>query len=428
MTKKIPVISFIAIILLFVLFSVASAEGFLKVTASGSHQLTLAIAQPTATAGGNQKNIDSEIVDILKFDLNMTGLFTVTTGNNAGSETGGLPSLLGWQKSGADILLQTAYSISGELITVEARLHDTASGQELFSKRYTGNLSNLRKVMHTISDEVLRTFTGELGPFTGKIAFVSTATGNKEIYIMDWDGYNVTKITNNKSINLNPDFSPSGKELIYTSYKNNNPDLYRRELFSGTEAKVSSHHGINITGAFSPDGNKIALALSKDGNAEIYVMNKDGKELKRLTKSSSINVSPTWSPDGSKIAFVSDRYGSPQVFIMNSDGSGIRRLTTSGSYNFSPRWSPKGDQIVYCRQDSGIQIYSINVDGSGDKQLTSTGRNEHPRWSPDGRFIVFSSRRSGVDAIYVMRSDGSNQTKVSRSKGAASHPTWSARW
>jgi len=331
-----------------------------------------------------------------------------------------------WKAAGADLLVKSAYKVSGKSISLEFRLYDVLKGKELVAKRYTGTIRDVRKITHMFDDQIMLTVTGEKGPFTGKIAFVSKQTGNKEICLMDYDGHNIQRLTRNGSINLNPDFSPNSREIRYRSYKRRNPDLFRRELFTGAEAAISRHHGINITGAYSPDGKRIALAMSKDGNSEIYLIDTSGRQLARLTKNSAIDISPSWSPDGSSIAFTSDRLGRPQVFIMNSDGSNVRRLTTSGSYNDRPRWSPKGDRIVYCRMEgAGFQIYSINPDGSGDTRITGDGSNEHPRWSPDGRFITFSSTRGG---IYVMRADGSGQTRVSRGNARDSHPTWSSRW
>jgi TolB protein len=78
-------------------------------------------------------------------------------------------------------------------------------------------------------------------------------------------------------------------------------------------------------------------------------------------------------------------------------------------------------------QGGGFQIFTINTDGTGDTQLTSVGSSENPTWSPDGRFITFSSKRGGVEAIYVMRSDGSGQMRVSQGKGKATQPVWSPR-
>jgi TolB protein len=83
--------------------------------------------------------------------------------------------------------------------------------------------------------------------------------------------------------------------------------------------------------------------------------------------------------------------------------------------------------LAYAKSAGGFQIFVANADGSGEMQLTTAGSNERPRWSPDGRLIAFSSKRNGQEAIYVMRADGSGQTKVSRTKGKSLHPVWTPR-
>jgi len=407
-------------------------QGFLDVTAPGNRQLQLGISASKNLNGGQNPEIVKEIADVLRFDMTLAGPFSVMPGTGGNNDNGIRPgdfNFAPWKAAGADLLLKSGYRLSGSTLTLEFRLYDVFKEKEIVAKRYTGNIRDLRKIAHTFDDQIMLAITGEKGPFTGKIAFVSNRTGNKEIYLMDYDGYNVQRLTRNGSINLNPDFSPNGREIIYTSYKRKNPNLYRRELFTGTEALISSRPGVNITGAYSPDGKRIALTMSKDGNSEIYLISTTGKQLARLTNNQAIDVSPAWSPDGSHIAFTSDRLGRPQIFVMKADGGDLRRLTTSGAYNDRPRWSPKGDRILYCRMEGGgFHIYAINPDGSGDTRLTSEGSNEHPRWSTDGRFITFSSKRGGKEAIYLMRADGSGQTKVSRGNAGDSHPTWSIRW
>jgi TolB protein len=409
-----------------------AGQGYLDVTAPGNRQLQLAIPPSRSMDGAQNPEIVKELNDVLGFDMTLAGPFSVMSGAGGKDNSGIRPgefNFAPWKAAGADLLVKSGYRVKGSSITLEFRLYDVFKEKEIVAKRYTGAISDLRKIAHIFDDQIMESVTGERGPFSGKIAFVSKQTGNKEICLMDYDGHNVQRLTRNGSINLNPDFSPNGREIIYTSYKRRNPDLYRRELFTGTEASISARQGINITGAYSPDGKRIALAMSKDGNSEIYIIDTSGKQSARLTNNSAIDVSPSWSPDGSRIAFTSDRLGRPQVFIMNADGSGVRRLTTSGSYNDRPRWSPKGDTILFCRMEGGgFQIYSINPDGSSDTRLTSEGSNEHPRWSPDGRFITFSSTRGGKEAIYVMRADGSGQTRVSRGNAGDSHPAWSGRW
>lgn len=393
----------------------SAEEGVIDVTGASGRKLQFAIAPATALSGPAAPEVARELGELFAFDLGLAGEFSVSD-PAAGN-------------AGADLVLKSAYAVEGNSLTLECRLVDQVLNRELSAKRYTGTLKDLRRMGHAFADEVLRAVTGQKGPFTGKVAFVTKRSGNKEIYVMDCDGRNPQRVTNNGSINLKPDFAPSGKEIIYTSYKKGNPDLYRRELFTGLEARISSRSGLNAMAAFAPDGGRIALVMTKDGNSELYLISKEGKELARLTKNPAIEVSPAWSPDGSKIVFVSDRFGKPQLFVMDADGSNVRRLTTTGAYNVTPRWSPRGNRIVYARQGGGgFQIHAIDVDGSNDTQLTSAGSNEHPRWSPDGRFIVFSSTRDGAEAVYLMRADGSGQTRISRSNVADSHPTWSPNW
>lgn len=409
----------------------SAQEGYLEVTAAGKRQLILAVSPAVPIKGTALRDVDEAVEDVFRFDMTLTGLFTVmeraAAEKIAASTTPAAP-FAPWVTGGADLLLKSSYSLEGDRLTMEFRLFEVGRGRLLAANRYSGSRKDLRRLAHGFSDEVMRYFTGEKGPFTCKIAFVSAAGKAKELHLMDYDGHNVLRLTRNGSINLYPDFAPNGRELVYTSYKKGNPDLYRRELSSGAELRMTTR-GTNITGAWAPDGNRIALSQSLEGNAEIHLISKEGKPLARLTSNPAIDISPSWSPDGSRIAFVSDRLGKPQVFVMNADGSQPRRLTTRGDYNVSPRWSPRGDRIVYTRQiPGGFQLFAINPDGTNDTQLSTDGSNEHPRWSPDGRFIAFSSRGGGKSAIYVMRSDGTGKVRVSRDAGSDSNPAWSPRW
>jgi TolB protein len=402
-----------------------------EVTAPGNRQLRLAVETPRGLDAAPNTSAAKELADVIAFDMNMSGVMAAETREQtpgSGSVSLAGTNYLPWASAGFDLLVRGEFSIKGDNLTIEFRLFDVLNRKMMTAKRYLGKTKDLRYFAHSFADEIMLVVTGEKGCFTTHIAYVSSQTGNKEIVIMNWDGYNQLQLTRNGSINLNPDFSPDGREILFTSYKRRNPDLYKRALSSTVEVPVSNRKGLNITGTWSPDGSRIALALSKDGNSEIYTLAKDGSSPTRLTVNPAIEVSPVWSPDGSRIAFVSDRLGKPQIFIMNTDGGNVRRLTTAGAYNVNPRWSPKGDKIAYARmQGGGFQIYTINADGTGDTQLTSAGSSENPAWSPDGRFITFSSKRGGIEAIYVMRSDGSGQTRVSQGKGNATQPAWSVR-
>lgn len=424
--------TFLLIIILLLTPAILPAQpGYIEVIAPGSHHLKLVVDVPHSMDSSSTPAVAKEIGEVIAFDMNMSGIVSAEAREQLSPSRG--PSLAEtdltpWMNSGCDMLVRSEYSIRGKELTVEFRLFDVPNRKMMTAKRYLGRTVDLRRFAHSFADEILLVMTGERGCFTTHISFVSTRSGNKEIAIMDWDGHNQLQLTRNGSINLNPDFSPNGREIIFTSYKRGNADLYKRALSSTAEIPVSSRNGLNITGAWAPNGSRIALSLSKDGNAEIYTIARDGSSPVRLTINPAIEISPAWSPDGSRIAFVSDRFGKPQIFIMNVDGSGTRRLTTNGSYNVNPRWSPKGDKIAYARmQGGGFQIYTINVDGSNDTQLSTPGSSENPAWSPDGRFIAYSSRGGGTGGIYVMRADGTGQTHVSQGKGRGTQPAWQPR-
>ncbi len=411
--------------------TLSAQSGAIEVTAPGNRFLKLAVDAPRCTDALANPATAKLAVDVLVNDMNMSGLFSA---EGRATPAASREQLLAdfnytpWVTAGFDMLVKGEYSLKSGGLTVEYRLYDIINRKMVTAQRYHGSTKDIRRFSHQFADEILRVITGEKGIFTTKIAYVASHTGNKEIYVMDWDGGNPLPLTKNGSINMNPDFSPDGRDVIFSSYKRGNPDMYRRSLSNSSETLISNRKGLNITGNWSPDGGSIALALSKDGDAEIYTIDREGGHPVRLTKSPALDLYPAWSPDGKRIAFVSDRLGKPQIFIMNSDGSGVKRLTTSGNYNVNPRWSPKGDKIVFSRlSGSGFNIITISPDGSGESQLTADGNNENPSWSGDGRFICFSSKRGGGDGIYVMRADGSGQMKVSQSKGKYFQPVWSRR-
>ena len=423
-------------LLLLVLFLVLppavlyAQQDYIEVTAPGNRQLKLAVDSPRPLDLPPNHETAKQVSDIITFDMNMSGVVKAE-GRSQQSATGNLSlvdvDFVPWLSDGFDLLVRSEYSLKDERLTIEFRLFDVINRKMITAKRYLGSAKDMRRFSHSFADEILRMITGEKGAFTTRIAYVSSQTGNKEIYVMDWDGHNPLPLTKNGSINLNPDFSPDGREIIFTSYKRGNPDLYRRALSNTAEVALSNRKGLNITGIWSPDGSKIALALSKDGDAEIYTLDKDGSHPTRLTINPALDLYPAWSPDGKQLAFVSDRLGKPQIFVMNIDGSNVRRLTTSGSYNVNPRWSPKGDKIAYSRMTAGgFNIFTVAVDGSLDTQLTSDGNNENPSWSADARFICFSSKRGSGNGIYVMRADGTGQTRVSQGKMIHFQPVWSA--
>ncbi|MEW5908583.1 MAG: Tol-Pal system beta propeller repeat protein TolB [Thermodesulfobacteriota bacterium] len=333
-----------------------------------------------------------------------------------------------WIDIGADLLVTGGISIRGESIEMELRLFDTFKGKMLVGKRYDGAAKDQRIMIRQFCDEILYALTGKQGVFGSKIAFVSNQTGNKEIYICDFDGTNPRQFTRNKAITLSPAWSADGNWMAYTSYVKGKPDLFIRHLKENQNTRIE-HEGLNITPAWHPRRSELAATLSFSGDQEIYLLTQTGKVIKRLTQSSGIDVSPSWSPDGTRFAFVSKRSGTPQIHIQHMDSNQVERVTFYGKHNTQPAWSPSGDRIAYTSMEKGeTNIFTVGTDGKNPVQLTHHARdNESPTWSPDGNLIAFSSNREGKTRIYVMTAFGTDQRRLLTMAGEQTNPQWSPR-
>jgi len=331
-----------------------------------------------------------------------------------------------WTTIGAELLVTGGISITGDRVKMEIRLFDTFKAKRLIGKKYTGGISDQRRMIRRFCNEVIYLLTGSHGIFDSRIAFVSTSTGKKEIYICDFDGYSPRRITQSNSISLSPAWSSDGIWLAYTSYSRGKPDLFIKNLKEKRGAVVAKP-GINITPAWIPGKFALAATLSFSGDPEIYMLTGTGKIIKRLTRRWGIDVSPSFSPDGRKMVFVSKRSGTPQLYILDLNSDRTERLTYQGKYNTTPSWSPKGDKIAYSALDNGkFNIYVIGTDGENPTPLThNAGDNESPTWSPDGSLIAFSSTRGDLDRIYVMTSYGTEQRRLLSMPGEQTNPKWS---
>jgi Tol biopolymer transport system component len=273
-------------------------------------------------------------------------------------------------------------------------------------------------------------------PDGNRIAFDSDRSGNADIYIMNLDGSGVTQLTRDPIATLyyiqSPEdstaaWSPDGKQIAFDSGRDNqmmnyvNHDIYIMDV-NGSNVHRLTNDGADEDGPrWSPNGKLIAYSrkqyISAQGFIEnpdwnIFIMNADGSKPVQLTNDLANELEPAWSPDSAKIAFVSDSNGkNADVYVMNADGSNITQLTNDSSNEFGPSWSPDGTQIIFNSDHNGnVQLFIMNIDGSNLIQLTTdTSNSAYGTWSPDGKRIIFESDRdTGQANIYVMNADGSN--------------------
>jgi TolB protein len=415
----------------------AAAQFKGEIVGPGGQKFPIAVSPlKNLNSTNDAARLSEGIADTMIHDLDLSGWFKVLDRSayienpqNSGITLGTF-DFKNWSTIGAEGLVKGGFSVQGDEVTVELRLFDVYENKERIGKRYVGKVKDYRRIAHKFVDEIINQFTGVPGIFNTRLAYVSTSGGRfKEIYVSHLDGSEKFQVTNNRTINLSPSWSPDGRSILYSSFKDRTQALFLFELYSGREVKFSPKAGHYIGGRISPDGQTIAATLELRGNSNLVLLDRNGNMIRRITDDREIDVSPSWSPDGRQLVFVSDRSGSPQIYILDLANGKTRRLTYSGSYNTSPEWSPKGDKIVYTgRAGSRFAIFTINVDGGDPRQLTSeSSDSEDPTWSPDGRFIAFSSNRGGRYQLYMMQASGENQRRLTGSGGNDTKPDWSPR-
>lgn len=421
-------------LLIVLLFFPTEGSGriFIDINSPSIQKIRIAIPDfKNFSASGEHPELSSATTKVISNDLDLSGYFIPMDKQSFIDEDG--PFLTSsnirfknWSVIGAALLLKGGYTCFGNSLQVDIRLYDVYYGNQIMAKRYLGKIDTYRSLMHRIGNEIVFVLTGYEGLFLSRFAFVNNSTGHKEIYLCDFDGYNVEKITSDESIALLPRWSPVGESVAYTSYKEGGPMLFLQDISSGEVRKISGRKGLNTGACWETDGNRLALTLSYDGNQDIHLIDLSGKIIERLTNHWGIDVSPSFSPDGKKMAFVSNRSGNPQIYIKDLESGNEERLTFELKYCTSPAWSRLNKIAFSGMSDGHFDIYTINPDRTNLRKLTHTNRNsEDPCWSPDGRYLVFSSSREGGYHLYIMNSNGQNQRRVSFSKGDDTSPSWS---
>jgi TolB protein len=430
---------------------------FIKLGEARTKKSLLALPPPLFLGAPNSspkhKSVGTELYNTINNNLTVSSYFQMVS-TSAYLEDPNKTSLLpapnepngfkfqSWSAIGTDFLIRIGYSVVENDLSVETYTYHIPKASLIVGKKYKGPVSSARRIAHMFSNDLLKALTGKQGPFLSKIVFSSDRAGGpaKEIFISDWDGNNMEKISNHRSIAISPAWSPDASKIAYTAYvkrvgeKFRNADMLLYDLKSGKRSLLSFLPGINSGAAFAPDNKHIYLTVSKSMNPDIYRMAFDGTSVTKITSgpAGAMNVEPAIANDG-RLAFSSDRGGRPMIYTADSNGGNIKRVTIAGVFNSSPAWSPDGNKIAFAGQSDGnFDIFVMNSDGTNLIRVTSAkklnGRmanNEDPSFSPDGRFLIYTSNRTGKNQIFISTADGSEERRITEDNYNYFKPKWS---
>ena len=225
--------------------------------------------------------------------------------------------------------------------------------------------------------------------------------------------------------------------------------------------------------AISPDGKWLAFASNRLQNAELYLMDINTRSLRQLTHTDELDeYMPAFSPDGKSLAFVSERTrggmmlppvqasgsdpSSASIYLMDVDGRNQRPVIDIEGAHRAPVFSPDGKRIAFesraprpsaplIRGDQGevrtqesestprdannndtLEIYIIQTDGTNQTQLThNTVDDGHPTWAPDGKRIAFTSMVEDVYQLFIVSASGGAAKQLTFSGASHYQPTFS---
>ncbi len=283
-----------------------------------------------------------------------------------------------------------------------------------------------------------------------------------QIWMMDITDKNpnhsTTRISNGEGRTTCSYFMPGNKEILYASTHlgskqcpptpapradhkylwpiYNTFDIFLSDLKGKVKRQLTNIPGYDAEATVSPKGDKIVFTSTRNGDLDLYIMDIDGKNVKQITDSLGYDGGAFFSPDGKQLVFRASRPSTDEeikeykellsqglvaptnmeIYTINVDGTGMKKITNLGKANWAPFFHPSGKKIIFSSNHKStpesrgfnFQLYMINLDGTGIKAITSESRfNAFPMFSPDGKKLVFSSNRNnnGTRETYLYIAD-----------------------
>ena len=222
-----------------------------------------------------------------------------------------------------------------------------------------------------------RAYAPAWSPDGSRLAFVSSRSGDEEIYVANANGTGITRLTHARGPDLSPAWSSDGRRIAFSR----NAEIWTMKADGSLERPLvrkqrpwHEHHSPAWHGDTIVYSSNRASAF----NAELYAV-----PARRLTFTKGADGvfgddgMPDISPDGRRIVFTSNRDQNGEIYLMSANGTGQKRLTHTSRDDFTPRYSPDGRRIAYTSLPQTIMV--MRADGSGRRALTV---GTDPDWRP----------------------------------------------
>ena len=237
-------------------------------------------------------------------------------------------------------------------------------------------------------------FAHDVSPDGTRIAYTTDPVTDVAVYDL---GTQTTTLFATQGENRRPNRSPDGEKILFVSTRTGAPELWVMNVDGSNVTRLTRGGGTDAEGDWSPDGTKIAFRRDTGDGGDIWVMDADGNNQVELYAGPGQDTSPQWSPDGTRIAFDGVRGRNVDIFLIDADGTNPVRVTSHAAADWSPRWSPDGTRIAFFAhpgasdevregQDTTLDLFTVAADGSeADVELLLGGptRDQQPVYGPE---------------------------------------------
>jgi Tol biopolymer transport system component len=204
-----------------------------------------------------------------------------------------------------------------------------------------------------------------------KIVFKSSRDSIEGIYIMESDGSNQLKLTDDSYIRYDlPIISTISNKVAYlaTDYEVSFVEYWIMDINGDNNQKIMDLPSMVRQHQFYDNGEKI---LFTEFNGQLFSMNIDGTNLVQLTEN-GINDEFALSPDESLIVISSLRENTRTLYRINIDGTNLTQLTTDEFIDTNPNFTNDGLFIVYNSIRNESRIYVIDLNGENESEIISS--------------------------------------------------------
>ena len=265
-----------------------------------------------------------------------------------------------------------------------------------------------------------------------QIVFVCDRDKNANIYVMQTDGSNLRRLTDDPYFDNFPVFSPDGTQVAFQSNREDErTEVYLKNVNDDTPARRLTHSSYGAgtaPGCWSPDGTNILYAVpGENGNDRIVLADVDPPAQPILSDEKADLAFPRLSADGKKILYQARAAHRVELRLTDLATRTTRTIFKTESDYLGPAWSPDNSLIAFTNKANGnSEIFTIKPDGSGLKNLTNNPlKDGEAIFSPDGSEIFFVRDNYAQPQLYRMDLNGDHQRRVTERNGYEADPAFS---